>query len=119
MCTCLLVLQVRSGTPQDHEMRHPGDPNYKNVKAVDLAVRTAGQAVYAVESGECQAAEHPLCQLWQTLPCTISLHYPGGYRVLELTAGLKVISIACTPDLRDWGTLLGPLGTLMSPRLAG
>lgn len=75
MCTCLLVLQVRSGTPQDHETRHPGDPNYKNVKAVDLAVRTAGQAVYAVESGECQAAEHPLCQLWQTLPCTISAHY--------------------------------------------
>ena len=45
--------------------------------------------------------------------------HPGGYRVLELTAGLKVISIACTPDLRDWGTLLGPLGTLMSLRLAG
>ena len=42
-----------------------------------------------------------------------------GYRVLELTAGLKVISITCTPDLRDWGTLLGPLGTLMSLRLAG
>ncbi len=30
-----------------------------------------------------------------------------------------MISIAFTPDLRDWGTLLGPLGTLMSPRLAG
>ena len=45
--------------------------------------------------------------------------HPGGYRVLELTAGLKVISITCTPDLRDWGTLLGPLGTLMSLRLAG
>jgi hypothetical protein len=45
--------------------------------------------------------------------------HPGGYRVLELTAGLKVISIACTPDLRDWGTLLGPLGTLMSLWLAG
>ena len=26
-----------------------------------------------------------------------------------------VISIAFTPDLTDWGTLLGPLGTLMSP----
>ena len=26
---------------------------------------------------------------------------PGGYRVLELTAGLMVISIALTPDLRD------------------
>jgi hypothetical protein len=45
--------------------------------------------------------------------------HPGGYRVLELTAGLKVISIACTPDLRDWGTLVGPLGTLMSLCLAG
>ena len=45
--------------------------------------------------------------------------HPGGYRVLELTAGLKVILIACTPDLRDWGTLLGPLGTLMSLWLAG
>jgi hypothetical protein len=27
--------------------------------------------------------------------------HPGGYRVLELTAGLVVISIAFTPDLRD------------------
>ena len=45
--------------------------------------------------------------------------HPGGNRVLEVTAGLKVILIACTPDLRDWGTLLGPLGTLMSPWLAG
>ena len=26
---------------------------------------------------------------------------PGGYRVLELTAGLVVISIAFTSDLRD------------------
>jgi hypothetical protein len=34
--------------------------------------------------------------------------------LLELVAGLVVISIALTPDLRDWGTLLGPLGTLMS-----
>ena len=50
---------------------------------------------------------------------SIKSPHPGGYRVLELTAGLKVISIACTPDLRDWGTLLGPLGTLMSPWLAG
>ena len=45
--------------------------------------------------------------------------HPGGYRVLELTAGLVVISNACIPDLRDWGTLLGPLGALMSPWLAG
>ena len=30
----------------------------------------------------------------------LNLH-PGGYRVLELTAGLVVISIAFTPDLRD------------------
>jgi hypothetical protein len=29
-------------------------------------------------------------------------------------AGLVVIPIALTPDLRDWGALLGPLGTLMS-----
>jgi hypothetical protein len=58
----------------------------------------------------------------QPCPCMNKLHvpecirvpHPGGYRVLELTAGLVVISIACTPDLRDWGTLLGPLGTLMS-----
>ena len=28
----------------------------------------------------------------------------GGYRVLELTAGLVVITIAHIPDLRDWGT---------------
>jgi hypothetical protein len=41
------------------------------------------------------------------------------YRVLELTAGLVVISVAFTPDLRDWGTLLGPLGTIMTPWLAG
>ena len=34
-------------------------------------------------------------------------------------AGLVVISLALTPDLRSWGTLLGPLGTLMSPCLAG
>ena len=27
--------------------------------------------------------------------------HPGRYRVLELTAGLVVISIALTPDLRD------------------
>ena len=27
--------------------------------------------------------------------------------------------VAVTPDLRNWGTLLGPLGTLMSPWLAG
>jgi hypothetical protein len=40
--------------------------------------------------------------------------HPGVYWVLELTAGLVVISIACIPDLRDWGTFLGPLGTLMS-----
>jgi hypothetical protein len=53
-----------------------------------------------------------------TLP-NVRVPHPGGYRVLELTAGLKVISIACTPDLRDWGTLLGPLGTLMSLWLAG
>ena len=26
---------------------------------------------------------------------------------------------ALTPDLRDWGTFVGPLGTLMSPWLAG
>jgi hypothetical protein len=45
---------------------------------------------------------------------TARVPHPGGYRVLELTAGLVVISIACIPDLRDWGTLLGPLGTLMS-----
>jgi hypothetical protein len=37
----------------------------------------------------------------------------------HLTAGLVVISIALTPDLRNWGTQIGPLGTLMSPRLAG
>lgn len=43
--------EVRSGTPRDHEGRHPGDPNYKNVKAVDL-VTNAGQAVYAVQDGE-------------------------------------------------------------------
>jgi hypothetical protein len=29
--------------------------------------------------------------------------HPGGYRVLELTAGLVVIAIAHIPDLRDWG----------------
>ena len=39
--------------------------------------------------------------------------------LLELTAGLVVISIALTPDLSDWGKLLGPLGTFMSPWLAG
>ena len=56
-------------------------------------------------------------ETWVRIPARVP--YPGGYRVLELTAGLKVISIACTPDLRDWGTLLGPLGTLMSLWLAG
>jgi hypothetical protein len=56
-------------------------------------------------------------ETWVRIPARVA--YPGGYRVLELTAGLKVISIACTPDLRDWGTLLGPLGTLMSLWLAG
>jgi hypothetical protein len=34
-------------------------------------------------------------------------------------AGLVVISIDFTPGLRDWGALLGPVGTLMSPWLAG
>jgi hypothetical protein len=34
--------------------------------------------------------------------CVIArVPHPGGYRVLELTAGLVVISIAFTPDLRD------------------
>jgi hypothetical protein len=50
---------------------------------------------------------------------TILLLTPIVCHALELTAGLKVISIAGTPDLRDWGTLLGPLGTLMSLWLAG
>ena len=54
---------------------------------------------------------------WWGTPARVP--HPGGYRVLELTAGLKVISIGRTPDLRDWGTLLGPLGTLMSLWLAG
>jgi hypothetical protein len=38
------------------------------------------------------------------LSCTrMNFHFPhpGGYRVLELTAGLVVISIALTPDPRD------------------
>ena len=39
--------------------------------------------------------------------------------LLELKAGLVVILIALTPDLRNCGTLLGPLGTLMSPCLVG
>jgi hypothetical protein len=43
---------------------------------------------------------------------------PGGYLVLELTAGLLVVmSVVLTPDLRHWG--MGPLGPLMSPRPAG
>jgi hypothetical protein len=32
--------------------------------------------------------------------------------LLEWTAVLMVISIALTRDLRDWETLVGPLGTL-------
>jgi hypothetical protein len=39
--------------------------------------------------------------------------------LLELTAGLVVVSIALTPDLRNWGAQVGPLGTLMSLRIAG
>jgi murein DD-endopeptidase MepM/ murein hydrolase activator NlpD len=42
---------VRTGTPKNHQDRHPGDTNYKNVQAVDLATN-AGQAVYAVQDGE-------------------------------------------------------------------
>ena len=60
-----------------------------------------------------------LLVLLLTYLCHFTVCLRGGYRVLELTAGLKVISIACTPDLRDWGTLLGPLGNLMSLWLAG
>ena len=39
--------------------------------------------------------------------------------VAVLTNGLVVSSIALTLDLRKWGTLLGPLVTLMSRWLAG
>jgi hypothetical protein len=56
---------------------------------------------------------------WRDLGSHPSEGPPGSYQVLELTAGLVAISIAFTPDLRNWGTLLGPLGTLMSPWLAG
>jgi hypothetical protein len=34
--------------------------------------------------------------------------------LLELTAGLRVISITPTPDLRDWGTY-GPMGNPHEP----
>jgi hypothetical protein len=51
--------QVRTGTPADHEARHRDDPPerrerpgfWKDVKAVDMVVANAGQAVYAVEDG--------------------------------------------------------------------
>jgi hypothetical protein len=39
--------------------------------------------------------------------------------LLALMAGLMVTSIALTPGLRDWGMLVGHLGTLRSPCLAG
>jgi hypothetical protein len=39
--------------------------------------------------------------------------------LLELTAGLVVMSIALTTDVRNWGMQVGPLGILMSPWLAG
>jgi hypothetical protein len=39
---------------------------------------------------------------WVSTGTHIMWHYsPGGYRVLELTAGLVVISITLTPDLTD------------------
>jgi uncharacterized membrane protein YgcG len=44
---------------------------------------------------------------------------PRGYRLLELTAGLVVILIGLTLDLRDQGTSLCPLGTLMNLRFVG
>ena len=39
--------------------------------------------------------------------------------LLEMTAGLVVIRIGVTPDLKEWSRLLGPLDTLMDPWLAG
>jgi hypothetical protein len=51
---CILPVspyEVRTGTPKNHQERHLGDTNYKNVQAVDL-VTDAGKAVYAVQDGE-------------------------------------------------------------------
>jgi hypothetical protein len=64
-------------------------------------------AALPLSSGICLSVGLPACLIYRV------------YRVPELTAGLKVISIACTPDLRDWGTLLGHLGALMSMWFAG
>jgi hypothetical protein len=84
------------------------------VQDVQAACQCAMQWLQCVYWLACLASAG---ETWVRIPARVP--HPGGYRVLELTAGLKVISIACTRDLRDWGTLLGPLGTLMSLWLAG
>jgi hypothetical protein len=87
-----------------------------------LSNRLVFQSARGVDSYADKAGKR--CPEWCTLAMAsylLSCHstVPVECTHVVLVAGLVVMSIALTPDLTDWGMLVGPLGILMSPWLAG
>ena len=69
----------------------------RNIDLVQAATNLAPHSPLPVFSGPVTGYSHS--EIPPAFPARVP--HPEGYRVLELTAGLVVISIAFTPDLRD------------------
>jgi hypothetical protein len=78
---------------------------------VSVSLCSAGHLRFLDPSTAVVLVLRAACALWHTI--TLMLRCCITYRMLMLRVE------ALTPDLRDWGSLLGPLGTRISPWLAG